>query len=284
MKILTKNGMERWLACTVTVLDEMVDFSQKPVELITAIDITDYKLAEEEVRQALEQAKELSELRTRFVAMVCHQFRTPLNVVSFSNSLLKRHMEQWTGEKKRPLLDRIQTAVEQINQLLDEILLFGKAEAAKLKLDPKPFYLIPFCEDIVAKMEMSCDQTSIVFLIQNYCPTVYLDQKLLEQILTNLLENAIKYSPKGSGVELNLSYQNEKVIFQIKDSGIGIPAADRKRLFEPFYRGSNVDNIPGTGLGLSIVKTLVDLQGGEIAVESQVNEGTTFTVTLPSVE
>ncbi|WP_017317585.1 scytonemin biosynthesis sensor histidine kinase [Mastigocladopsis repens] len=283
MQILTKNGVKRWLACTVGVLDGVMDFASKQVELVTAIDITDYKQAESEVRQALEQAKRLSELRERFVSMLCHQFRTPLNIVSFSADLLRRHIHQWTEEKNRSYLDLIQVAVQQISELLDEILLYGQAEAARLECEPRQLNLDRFCRDILAQVQIaSGDQKLINFVTQGNCSTAYLDPKLLQHILTNLLSNAIKYSPNGSAVTFRLCCQSKEAIFQIKDSGIGIPVVDQQQMFEPFYRGSNVDSIPGTGLGLSIVKTLVDLHGGEIAVESVVGVGTTFTVKLPS--
>ncbi|MBW4592883.1 MAG: PAS domain S-box protein [Brasilonema angustatum HA4187-MV1] len=284
MQILTKNGVVRWLACTVGVLDGVLDFASQSVELVTAIDITDYKQAESEVRQALEQAKRLSELRERFVSMFCHQFRTPLNIVSFSADLLRRHLHQWTEEKNRSYLDLIQVAVQQISELLDEILLYGQAESARLECDPRQLNLERFCTDIVAQLQIANgNQKAINFLSQGNCCTAYLDPKLLQHILTNLLSNAIKYSPSSSAVTFKLCCEKEKAIFQIKDSGIGIPVVDQQQIFEPFYRGSNIDSIPGTGLGLSIVKTLVDLHGGEITVESVVGFGTTFTVNLPSV-
>ncbi|MBP5973533.1 PAS domain S-box protein [Brasilonema sp. CT11] len=284
MQILTKNGVVRWLACTVGVLDGVLDFASQSVELVTAIDITDYKQAESEVRQALEQAKRLSELRERFVSMFCHQFRTPLNIVSFSADLLRRHIHQWTEEKNRSYLDLIQVAVQQISELLDEILLYGQAESARLECEPRQLNLERFCTDIVAQLQIANgNQKAIKFLSQGNCCTAYLDPKLLQHILTNLLSNAIKYSPGSSAVTFILCRQNKEVIFQIKDSGIGIPVVDQQQIFEPFYRGSNIDSIPGTGLGLSIVKTLVDLHGGEITVESVVGFGTTFTVNLPSL-
>ncbi len=282
MQILTKNGVERWLACSVTLLDGGLDFAGKQIEMVTATDITDYKHVEQEVRQALEQAKQLSDLRARFISMVCHQFRTPLNIVSFSNSLLRRHIDQLTDDKKLPLLDNIQTAVEQISELLDKILLLGRAEAAKLNFQPKPLDVIRFCEQLVAGIHLTSTHTPINFVSEGNYPTAYIDKKLLETILTNLLDNAIKYSPNNSIVDFKLFWRNKKVIFQIKDNGIGIPAEDRERLFEPFHRGRNVDGITGTGLGLSIVKTLVDLHKGEIDVDSEIGFGTTFTVTLPS--
>jgi PAS domain S-box-containing protein len=283
MQIVTKNGLQRWLACTVEMMDGLLDFSGKAVEFVTAIDITDYKSAESEVRQALEQAKKLSELRERFVSMLCHQFRTPLNIVSFSSDLLKRHFPQWNEDKIRSYLDLIQAAVHEISQLLDEVLLFGKAEAAKLECNPRPVDLQQFCRDIIAQMHLATDkQTSIDFISLSACSTAYLDPKLLHHILTNLLSNAIKYSPQGSTVIFELCCQDEEVIFQVQDAGIGIPVVDRQQIFEAFYRGSNVDSISGTGLGLSIVKTLVEIHGGRIAVESDVGAGTKFTVVLPN--
>lgn len=283
MQIVTKSGSQRWLACTVEVMDGLLDFSGKAVEFVTAIDITDYKHAESEVRQALEQAKKLSELRERFVSMLCHQFRTPLNIVSFSSDLLKRHLHQWNEEKSRSYLDLIQSAVHEISQLLDEVLLFGKAEAAKLECNPRQVDLQQFCRDITAQMHLASDkQTSIDFISPGDCSTAYLDPKLLHHILTNLLSNAIKYSPDGGIVTFELRCEDEEVIFQVKDAGIGIPVVDRQQIFEAFYRGSNVDSIPGTGLGLSVVKTLVEIHKGQVTVESDVGAGTKFTVVLPN--
>ncbi|MBW4560942.1 MAG: PAS domain-containing sensor histidine kinase [Mojavia pulchra JT2-VF2] len=283
ISILTKNGAERWLACAVTILNDGLDFGGKPVELISGIDITDYKHAESELIQALKQAKQLSELKARFLSMVCHQFRTPLNIVSFSNSLLKRHIDEWTEEKILPLLDHIQAGVEQISHLLDDILLFAKAESAKINFEPKPLELVQFCDGLVAQMQMSSRHNQINFVSEAQSLTACIDKKLLEPILKNLLENAIKYSLNRSAIDFTLSIENEKVIFQVKDSGIGIPVEEQQRIFEPFYRGTNIDHVPGTGLGLSIIKTLVDLHGGQVSVESEVGVGTTFTVMLPSV-
>ncbi|MEH1840050.1 MAG: scytonemin biosynthesis sensor histidine kinase [Nostoc sp.] len=284
INILTKNGTERWLACAVAILEGVLDFAGKPVELIAGIDITDYKHAEFGLNQALEQAKQLSELRARFLSMVCHQFRTPLNIVSFSNSLLKEEVDKRTQKKIQPLLDHIQKATEQLSQMLDDILFFSKAEAAKINCEPKPLELVGFCNDLVAQMQMSVSQIPINFVSPDNSLTACIDKKLLEPILKNLLDNAIKYSPSQIAIELKLSCKNEKVIFQVKDRGIGISVADQQRIFEPFYRGTNIDHIPGTGLGLSILKTLVDLHHGQVFVESQVDVGTTFTVMLPLIK
>ncbi len=283
MQIMTNTGVERWLACTVALTDGVFDFNNERVELITAIDITDYKQAESEVRQALEQAKQLSELRERFVSMLCHQFRTPLNIVSFSADLLRRHIHQWNEEKNRSYIDLILTAVEQLGHLLDDILLYGKADAAKLEFYPRQIDLDKFCRDIAIQVQLADGNQKIIDVInQDNLTDVFLDPKLLQHILNNLLSNAIKYSPIGSTVTLELTRSYQNIIFRVHDKGIGIPGFDKAHVFEPFYRGNNIDSIPGSGLGLSIVKTLVDIHCGEISFDSQVGVGTTFVVTLPS--
>lgn len=284
MNILTKNGTERWLACGVAILDGLLDFGGNPVELIAGIDITDYKYAELGLNQALEQAKQLSELRAHFLSMVCHQFRTPLNIVSFSNSLLKEEVDKLTQRKIQPLLDHIQKATEQLSLMLDDILFFSKAEAARLNFKPKPVELVEFCHDLVAQMHMSVSHNPINFVSTDNSLIAYIDKKLLEPILKNLLDNAIKYSSSEIVIDLKLYCQNEKVIFEVKDRGIGISPVEQQRIFEPFYRGSNIDHIPGTGLGLSILKTLVDLHHGQVSVESKLGVGTTFTVMLPLIK
>jgi len=282
IQILTKQGILRWLACTIEQLDGVLDFAGKQVKMITAIDITDYKQAESELRQTLEQARKLSELRQRFVSMLCHQFRTPLNVVSFSSDLLTRNFHQWSEEKKHSYLDLIKDAVEQISELLDEILLFGKAEADKLKCEPRPLDLKQFCRDIIAQMHLATGKQKVInFISDCECISVSVDPKLLHHILTNLISNALKYSVGKTPVTLELMCREDNVVFMIKDQGIGIPSVDQQQIFEPFYRGSNIDSIPGTGLGLSIVKTLADLHGCEISLSSEVGVGTTFTLKVP---
>ncbi len=278
IKILTKNGESRWLDCWIGV----TEFEGELAVLGTAIDITKRKLAEVEIRQALEQEKELSELRARFISIVSHEFRTPLNNISLSTSSLRRYSHQWTESEKLSYLCGIETDIEQLRHLLDEVLIIGGAEAGKQRFEPRPLDVRQFCRDIVAKMQLHDNgQHAFSFVSRGDCSTACVDKKLLQPILTNLLSNAIKYSPTNSKVDFELSCQDGDVIFQIKDQGIGIPAADQQQLFEPFHRGRNVGDIQGTGLGLSVVKKLVDLHGGFLSVASEVEVGTTFTVTLP---
>ena len=278
IKILTKNGEERWLDCCIGV----IEFEGELAVLGTAIDITKRKLAEVEIRQALEQEKELSELRARFISIVSHEFRTPLNNISLSTSSLRRYSYQWTESEKLSYLYGIETDIEQLSQLLDEVLIIGGAEAGKQRFEPRPLEVQRFSHDILAEMQLHDNhQHTFSFVSRGDCSTACVDKKLLRPILTNLLSNAIKYSPTNSKVDLELSCRDGDVIFQIKDQGIGIPVADQQQLFKPFHRGRNVGDLQGTGLGLSVVKKFVDLHGGQISVVSEVGVGTTFTVTLP---
>ena len=231
---------------------------------------------------AIEEAKRLSELRSRFLSMVCHQFRSSLNVISFANSLLKRYANKRADDKKLSYFDNIQTAVEQISSLLDELVFFGKSEVGQIDFEPKPIDLDELCRTLIAQKQSISDgkQQTINFFSHHKCKAICVDRNILHRILTYLLLNAINYSPKGSRIELEVLCEKEQAIIKIKDKGIGILEVDRQRLFEPFFRGSNIDSIPGNGLGLSIVKNLVKIHGGEIEIESKVGIGTSVTVTV----
>ncbi len=251
-----------------------------------AEDITVRKLAEEEISKALQREKELSELKTSFVAMTSHEFRTPLTTIQSSAELLERYRNKFSEEKQVTHLQRISTSTVRMIQMLNDILIISEAEAGKLKFNPVPMDLVKFCRNLVEDLQqIDKNQRALVFTVQGALPTPtslpLMDEKLLRQILTNLLSNAIKYSPAGSTVQFDLICFDDKAVFRIQDQGIGIPKADQLRLFESFHRATNVGTIQGTGLGLAIVKQCVDLHKGKITVDSIEGMGTTFTVTLP---
>jgi signal transduction histidine kinase len=238
--------------------------------------------AEAETRTALEKEQELSELKSRFISMTSHEFRTPLTTILSSTELLEKYHQKFTLEKKKQHFTRIKIATHRMVQLLDDVLLIGKAESGKLTFNPAPLDLREFCNELVEEVQASSgSQHNINYLVRGTEQSAYMDEKLLRHILFNLLSNAIKYSPIASTVDFELKFQGKEVVFQVKDQGIGIPLEDQKHLFETFHRAKNVGTIPGTGLGLAIVKKSVDLQGGQISVESVVGVGTTFIVTLP---
>jgi PAS domain S-box-containing protein len=278
VNIVSKNGQEFYLDCNFTT----IDFGGKPSIMITAFDVTKYRQAIVETQKALKAEQEQSKSKARFVSMVSHEFRTPLNTISFSTSLLKRYLQQWTEKKQLKYLDRLQTATEQLSHLMDEVLIIGKAEAGKLRLDPQPLNLGSFCQQLLTEIDLSQTvRANINFVNLVTYHSVLLDKNLLKIVLLNLLGNAVKYSPADSKIEFVVFCQGDRLIFQVIDRGMGIPLAEQPKIFEPFHRGSNVTDLPGNGLGLAIAKKLAVLQGGEITLESESGIGSTFIVTLP---
>ncbi len=255
-------------------------FEEKELQTTVEMAIARFK-AESEIRNALEIEKELNELKSRFISMVSHEFRTPLSTILFSVGLLENYGSKWPEEKKLNHIHRIQSAVKKMTNLLEDVLTIGRAEAGKLEFKPIPLDLENFCRQLLEELEVTDEKKHQIILISSVTNWVELDEKLLQHILSNLLSNAIKYSPINSQIELEIKCENEWITFQVKDQGIGIPLEDQKHLFEDFHRAKNVGTISGTGLGLSIVKRSVELHGGQINVASQLGVGTTFTVIIP---
>jgi len=255
-------------------------------------DITERKQAEQELRKTLQKEKELNELKSRFVCMTSHEFRTPLTTILSSSELLQHYKDKWTDEKKVVYFGRIQSSVKHMTRLLDDVLLIGKVEAGKLGFNPEKMDLIKFCRTLVEDIRLGNGHNHQIIFNEaginepgkDKFSEAYMDEKLLKHIFGNLLSNAIKYSPKDSSINFQLTHQGEEAIFQIKDQGIGIPREAQEHLFDSFYRAENVGNISGNGLGLAIVKSSIDLHNGKITVDSEVNVGTTFTVTIPLQE
>lgn len=223
-------------------------------------------------------------VKSVFFSKLCHQFRSLLNVIGFSNSLLKRSLlAQTTQQDNLFFISNIQAGVEEINQLLDELVFYGQLVTGAIEYKPNLIDLNMHCKEIVARAQEIANNKQQAIDLSNFCnfKTVYLDEKLLKPMLSNLLSNAIKYSLENSTIVLKISCQEQKIIFQIQDRGIGIDQSDLPRLFEPFFRGNNVAGVKGNGMGLAIVKSLIAIQGGSIDVSSQTGIGTTFAITLP---
>ncbi|MBW4677888.1 MAG: hypothetical protein KME52_29000 [Desmonostoc geniculatum HA4340-LM1] len=222
--------------------------------------------------------------------MKSHEFRTPLAVIASSAGILKNFSHKLDEQQKQRHLQCIQTYVQHITQLLDNILLINKAEAGKLIFEPSYFDLVGFCRTLIDELQLISPNHHLVFSPQyqgsssdNNHFIAYMDNQLLRQILSNLLSNAVKYSPIGSNIQIDLLIQDQIVAFLIKDEGIGISLEDQQHLFESFYRGNNVGNTPGTGLRLTIVNKCVYIQKGRITFASRVGVGTTFRVELPLI-
>lgn len=275
-----KDGSEFWVELSITPVTDQKGWYTHWISVQR--DITERKQIEEEIFKALEKEKELSELKSRFVSMVSHEFRTPLTTILSSAELLEYYGHKSSEKEKLGCFHQIRTATLRMTQLLNDVLAINKAEAGKLEFNPNYLDLEKFCHDLVEDMQFNSKKKHIIsFSSQGQCTDTCMDEKLLLHIFTNLLSNAIKYSPQSDPIYFEVDCRNEDAIFQVKDKGIGIPIGKQQRLFEPFHRGENVGNIPGTGLGLSIVKRLVELHKGNVTVASQVGVGTTFIVRLP---
>ena len=243
-----------------------------------------------ELKQALEKEKELNQLKSRFITMASHEFRTPLAIISSSSGILQKFSDRLNEARKQEHLQTIQHTIKHIIQILDDVLMINRAEADKIELNLETADIIDFCHHLQAEIAASNNQHTINFSVDLNAEItansllIQFDKKLLRQIITNLLTNAIKYSPNHNPVNFSLTKTDNKLIFKISDHGIGIPETDQVKLFESFHRASNVGNIAGTGLGLSIVKKCVDLHQGKISVESQIGKGTTVTVSIPYLQ
>nr|WP_228035498.1 PAS domain-containing sensor histidine kinase [Oculatella sp. LEGE 06141] len=239
------------------------------------------KQTEEEIRKSLVKERELNELKSNFISIVSHEFRTPLTSIVVATELLEKHQQQ-DETRKRGYFQRIRAAANRMNRLLEDVLLIGQGEGGNLEFNPAWMNLELFCQGLIDELQLNAgDRHRLTFANPGDCKQAYMDANLLHHIFNNLLSNAIKYSPKGGVVRLELHQHDGLAWFQVQDSGIGIPAADQQHLFEFFHRATNVSTIPGTGLGLAIVKQCVDLHGGQISVKSTVGIGTTFVVRLP---
>ncbi|MEH2114305.1 hybrid sensor histidine kinase/response regulator [Nostoc sp.] len=238
--------------------------------------------SEERTRQALAKEQELNELKSNFVAMVSHEFRTPMTTIRTAVDILEYNSDKLTDDRKTKYFDRIQNAINQMLHLLDEILFLSKTEAAKLEYKPTLLNLENFCSELTDILQINAgSQHTIIFTCEGESTQAQMDEDLLNCILTNLISNAIKYSPQHNTIWFDLICKDRLAIFQVRDRGMGIPLKDQARLFQTFYRASNVGVIQGTGLGLTIVKKCVELHGGHIQLESEQGIGTTVIVTLP---
>lgn len=253
--------------------------------LVVGSDITERKRAEEVLHLALKKEKELGELKSRFVSMASHEFRTPLTSIMVLTETLSNYRHKLTDEQIAQRLIKIQEQIGHLKTIMDDVLELARIQARRMEFNPTPVELGELCSSVVE--EFLGQPTAAQRLHYHYdkaIPPINLDKRLMRQIISNLLSNALKYSAVEKPVDLHLAYTGAAVVLQVCDKGIGIPADDLKHLFQPFHRATNVGTISGTGLGLSITKESVELHGGSITVESQLGVGTTFTVTLPTTD
>ena len=247
-----------------------------------ARDISTQLQAAHAMAAALEQQKEALAMKMQFVTTVSHEFRTPLGVILSSAEILDSYDGRLPHEKRRGILAEIITSTRWMESLLENVLQLGRMESGKMACTRRPLDLAGLCSRIVDEIRSCTHQRCEISFITDFAGGLAsADENLLRPILSNLLTNAVKYSPAGARVQFTVSRADGSAIFTVQDEGIGIPPEDQAHLFEGFHRGGNIGLVPGTGIGLVIVKRCVELHGGTITVESSPGSGTRATVVLP---
>ena len=244
------------------------------------------KIAEFEAKKALEKEKELGELKSRFVSMASHEFRTPLSTVLSSNSLINKylekssHLDDETKDKVNKHNKRIDNSIKNLNEILNDLLSIGKIEEGKISTKNDPFCIETLLSEIKEEMSTYLKPNQQLIITHTGKNNVITDRHLLNNILLNLISNASKYSNEGKEIKVTSVYENNNLNIKIIDQGIGIPIADHNHMFERFFRAKNATNIQGTGLGLNIVKKYIELMNGTITFTSELNVGSTFIINL----
>jgi PAS domain S-box-containing protein len=235
-----------------------------------------------ELEESLEREKELGILKTNFVSMASHEFRTPLAAINATADVLSRYYDKLDRDEIDKRLDKIKVEVANMAVMLEDILIIGKSDSQKLEFDPEQLNIVTLVQDIISEYQLGePERRDVEFGIKSPDIMVDADQKWIKHIIINLFSNALKYSDIDTPVKIHIINKSNCVIISFEDDGIGISTGEIERLFDPFHRGSNVGQIPGTGLGLAVLKKAVDLHSGQISVESQLGKGSTFSVKLP---
>lgn len=240
------------------------------------------KEAEESALAALEKEKHLNEMKSRFVSMASHEFRTPLSGILTSVSLLARYSSPEQADKRDKHIATIKSSVRNLTSILNDFLSLDKLESGKVTVNIQEFPMRPLMEEFRAEiLNNGKSGQTIDFEDDGNVDIIRADRHLFKNILINLVSNSLKYSDEGQEIKVCLSMDNGSLVVEVKDRGMGIPEKDQPQMFERLFRASNVTNIQGTGLGLNIVKKYIDLHNGTISFESKEGMGSTFTVRIP---
>lgn len=251
--------------------------SERTKDLIKIVG--ELEAAKSEVSLSLEKEKELNQMKSRFVSMASHEFRTPLSSVQLSASLIEKYVARPDIVNVLKHTARIKNSVQLLTSILNDFLSLERLEAGRVSVNTEMINLVRLGEEIAEEMQLICKKNQhIVYQHTGATGQFLLDGNLLKNSVINLISNAIKYSGEDSFIEFSTEIQDDLCTIVIKDNGIGIPEEDQKNLFEPFFRANNTGNIPGTGLGLNIVRRYVNLMGGEVSFESAQNKGTSITM------
>ena len=246
--------------------------------------LQELETSRQSLNEALNKEKELNEIKSRFVSMASHEFRTPLSTVLSSASLIGKYTRAEEQDKRDRHIKRIKDSVLHLNDLLEDFLSLGRLEEGKLQAKPAAFDVKEFLEETAEEIKAIIKQGQRVHLEYNGAGEFVTDRRLLKNILINLLSNAVKFSPENSSIRMKANRASgNKLILTVQDKGMGISEEDQQHMFTSFYRGKNAVNIQGTGLGLHIVKRYVDMIQGAVFLESRLGEGTTITIDIPGL-
>ena len=249
--------------------------------MVVETNTTQQKRAAADIIKALEKERQLNELKSRFVSMASHEFRTPLSTILTSISLLNKYTGAEHEEQRIKHFTRIRTSVHNLTAILNDFLSLDKLESGMLAPNAEDFDLFSMVEDLIDEMQSICKSGQVIKHVYQGEKQVKVDRNMVRNIILNLLSNAIKYSPDGKTVEIQVHVSDGKIRMDVRDEGIGIPEGDVKHMFERFFRAHNAINIQGTGLGLNIVKKYIDLMNGDIWFESTPGRGSVFSFVLP---
>jgi PAS domain S-box-containing protein len=267
---------------TMLTSSQVIQLNHVPHLLGMALDITQRKQAELDMLKALAVEKELSQLKSNFVSMVSHEFRTPLGIIQSSAELLRSFYDRMSVHEREEQLESIARNTQRMAGMMEGVLVLSRMEAGKLAFEPALVDLNGFCRRIVDEvLSGTSSRCPIELSLNSVLPTAKADEQLLGHIFTNLLSNAVKYSEPGGTVSFAVWQDNHHAVFVVEDHGIGVAEKDQGQLFSAFHRGSNVGTRPGTGLGLMLVKRCAELHGGKVSLTSKLGQGTKVTVTLP---
>jgi PAS domain S-box-containing protein len=267
---------------TILLSAETITLNDTPHMLLMALDITQRKRAEEELLNTLQREKELSQLKSNFVSMVSHEFRTPLGIIQSSAELLRDFYQKMHPAEREKQLDSIARNTQRMAGMMEEVLVLSRLDAGKLNFQPAALDLNLFCRRVLDEVLSATNRRCRIELSLGPVPApAQADERLLGHIFTNLLSNAVKYSEPGATVHFSVERDGSDAACTVRDHGIGISEEDQQHLFKAFHRGSNVGTRPGTGLGLLLVKRCADLHGGKLELSSRIGEGTAVTVRLP---
>lgn len=243
--------------------------------------IQELEKTKKDLHNALKKEKELNELKSRFVSMASHEFRTPLTTMMSSLSLVTKYGEQNDSQNQSKHVQKIKTSINNLTDILNDFLSVSKLEEGKIENMPEEINVNVYIPDIISEMKPMAVNGQSITHQHSGAETAMIDKKLLKNILFNLISNALKFSPVNGSIEIGSQVSGHSLRIFVKDNGIGISKEDQKHLFERFFRGQNATHIQGTGLGLNIVAKYVELMNGFINFESEEHQGTTFTIIIP---